>query len=138
MKKTAILAVAAMLLGGVLGCSPQTSDPAAPGEPAERISETLKEEFTRTEFKVTIVLHKDEAAVTKAYKDWMGRDNLRRLNLEGAKYTMLGFAVWTLPPQEPACTINVVRPKGVNDKRTTTWGHELQHCVYGRYHEQGF
>jgi hypothetical protein len=136
MKKTALLVIASLFLGGVLGCTPQTTG--EPGAPSEHIEETLKEEFTRTEFKVNIVLHENESAVKRAYEKWMGRENLRRLNLIDAKYTLYGFAVWTLPPQEPACTINVVRPKGVNDKRTTTWGHELQHCVYGRYHASGF
>lgn len=32
------------------------------------------------------------------------------------------------------CEIFAVKPKQLNDKKVTTLGHELLHCLYGEYH----
>ena len=36
------------------------------------------------------------------------------------------------------CDVYVLRPGGARDyEQQETWGHELMHCVYGLYHEEG-
>lgn len=34
------------------------------------------------------------------------------------------------------CEVHVRRIDGVDDDVTMTWGHELMHCIYGRYHRK--
>lgn len=45
---------------------------------------------------------------------------------------MKGFAVKKLG----VCYIHAVRPEKVDDDGTTTVGHEVLHCLWGRYHPE--
>jgi hypothetical protein len=49
-----------------------------------------------------------------------------------AKNRPVGCAVAS--PEEKRCTVYVPRPLFVDDQNTTVLGHEVLHCVVGRYH----
>lgn len=52
------------------------------------------------------------------------------------KERVRGQAFWYEKPENPnECTIHVLEPNRVDGDITTSWGHELMHCVYGSYHE---
>jgi len=72
----------------------------------------------------------------------------RALNryLESKRYNsgpeVEGLARWAIKPETQTaprrCDVFVVKPKSQRDHATQeTWGHELMHCVYGSYHEDG-
>lgn len=35
---------------------------------------------------------------------------------------------------EYACELYLIKPEYVDDEKTTATGHELEHCIFGRYH----
>ena len=43
-----------------------------------------------------------------------------------------GFAV--MSPNDRVCEVFSVKPSRVDDGNTLTLGHEVLHCLYGRYH----
>lgn len=106
------------------------------GSCGESEKPVFKDEFVRTQFAVTFVLYENETALTKAHAEWLGKDGLKAMGVESGKYTAEGFAVWSKAGEPPACTVHVVKPKHLDDaNRFETWGHEVLHCVYGRYHD---
>lgn len=46
----------------------------------------------------------------------------------------LGKAI--MSPNDNVCEVFSVRPKRIDDQKTMTLGHEVLHCVYGRYHPE--
>lgn len=86
---------------------------------------------------ITVYVYPNEKAVTEAYKDFMG-DELK--NDKYANATRQGWATWSPPGKQgqPECQIHVTKPRSATDgSRAETWGHELIHCVYGRFHKPG-
>ncbi len=52
---------------------------------------------------------------------------------------VVGFSEWVKDDvigRTPFCRIHVVKPMGLSDPDVKTWGHELLHCVYGKYHKE--
>lgn len=47
--------------------------------------------------------------------------------------TLQGFAI--MSPDDTVCEVFVVKSKRIDDEHTKTLGHEVLHCLYGRYHE---
>jgi hypothetical protein len=45
-----------------------------------------------------------------------------------------GFAVLVGRDGELVCRLWVLKPENVDDERTTALGHELLHCLVGKYH----
>lgn len=45
-----------------------------------------------------------------------------------------GFAALVARGGELVCRLWVLKPKNVDDERTTALGHELLHCLVGDYH----
>jgi len=45
-----------------------------------------------------------------------------------------GFAVLVRRGSELVCRLWILKPKNVDDQRTTALGHELLHCLLGNYH----
>ena len=94
----------------------------------------LPEDFDRanTIIEVTVIWHKNQAAVDKAYVEEFGRArNENSIN-------RLGFAVWANPSRRPYwCKIHAVKPTRVkNDEKMDTLGHELLHCTIGTFHPE--
>jgi len=84
-----------------------------------------------------VFVHKNEKEVTEAYKKHLGPE------LKNDKYANAlreGWATWSPASvqENPICDVHVVEPRSVKDKRVIeTWGHELVHCIYGKYHKPG-
>lgn len=61
--------------------------------------------------------------------------------LDGApSYDVDGLAQWRVDAigNVKRCDIYVEKPKGKRDyTEQENWGHELMHCVYGSFHEDG-
>lgn len=45
------------------------------------------------------------------------------------------FILWKTEVDSYVCELHVLDIVRVDDDRTTSWGHELAHCVYGNYHK---
>ena len=46
----------------------------------------------------------------------------------------VGWSAWSVSSPYQ-CVMHVKKSQYVDDAETVTWGHELQHCVYGEYHK---
>ena len=97
-------------------------------------SSGLPEDFDRSgeEQRITVIWHKNQQSVDKAYVEEFGRArNERAIN-------RLGFAVWANPGKRPYwCKIHAVKPTRVtNDEKMDTLGHELLHCIIGTFHSE--
>ena len=93
----------------------------------------LTKEFDRTNkyIKIIVITHENEEDLTASFQKHLGKEldeDYRKRN---------GFATWSRVGKEPlTCNIHVVVPKSENDNgRMATWGHELLHCVHGRFHK---
>jgi len=101
-------------------------------EPSE--TKGLPEDFDRSgeAIEITVIWHKSQQAVDKAYVEEFGRErNERGIN-------RLGFAVWANPSREPKwCRIHAMKPTRVkNDDKMDTLGHEMLHCMIGTFHPE--
>lgn len=51
-----------------------------------------------------------------------------------------GLALWVEDeygnPASDECLIYVLEPMHIDDERTTTLGHEMNHCLYGSFHKE--
>lgn len=92
------------------------------------------EDFDRSEqaFTIRVYTYKNTREVTQAYKDF--RES-KGLSFDGTE--RMGWAAWSVGEEINVCHIHVVKIDTVRDKQMEVWGHELAHCVYGSYHEQG-
>jgi hypothetical protein len=89
----------------------------------------LREEFDRSgeELHITVIFHPSQQAVDSAYREQFGRSNIDRL----------GFAVFANPGNRPYwCTIHAQKPTRDGDEKMATLGHELTHCLVGRFHDE--
>lgn len=94
----------------------------------------LPEDFDRSgeAVEITVIWHKNQEAVDKAYVEEFGRArNERSIN-------RLGFAVWANPSNKPYwCRIHAVKPTSAkNSDKMDTLGHELLHCMIGTFHPE--
>ena len=95
-----------------------------------------KEEQILTEFnnpKVTVdyKFYNNEREVTRAYRKWMGTELHRDPFGDDARE---GFAHWDINAK--TCTVHTLKIRHVEDEeRLAILGHEVLHCVYGRYHK---
>lgn len=48
------------------------------------------------------------------------------------RQNLQGFAIWS--PNDNVCAIYTLKPRRIDDDRTTTLGHEMLHCLIGTYH----
>lgn len=116
--KTKLLALAfAVILtsSSLVGCEQQGK-----GEP-------IHPEFDRSEqiIRMKVVFHDSLSGVRKAKEVATGKP---------AEEGLLGFAGWN--NQNTYCEVHAVRPNNSLDDRVLTIGHEVLHCVYGRYHKE--
>lgn len=113
--------ILAVLLIAITSCSKQDSGTGVTGT----------QDYAGKQFPITVHVYDTEREMQQAIKD---------LNPpEG--YYVEGFSLWTLRKdtmEMTKCDLHVVKPKSVRDhSQMTTWGHELVHCVYGTYHQNG-
>lgn len=92
----------------------------------------ISPEFDRSNvtIEIKIVTHENSRQVTNAYKKYLTG---RGIEFDGQERK--GWAGWSLNAPY-YCQIHVIKSKRIDDDNTMTWGHELQHCVYGRYHTE--
>lgn len=87
-------------------------------------------EFNKENLPMTTVVvpHKNRRAVNEAYNDWVGSDYADPLDVN-----RLAWATWT----DDTCTIhvNVQRKEANPNEYLETLGHEMAHCLYGRFHD---
>lgn len=109
------------------GLSPALAGPTISPTPA--VSPTL--DLTEVTLRVVWSKADEIASMRERYEGLMSvRDRLRRVQ----QYT--GFAVLTQDAEgRYTCTLYVERPRRVDDQRTRVLGHELLHCLAGRYHD---
>lgn len=90
----------------------------------------------------TVHLYDTKDQVKKKYRE------IYKIDYTNQPVDLLGFAVWNewrdskgnpveQEGKEFRCDIYAVRPKRVDDAATTTLGHELAHCLYGKFHKDG-
>lgn len=91
---------------------------------AERVSATLD----LTNVTVEVYWMQSEEAIADVRASYEGDFMLDRA---------AGFSVLkrNLETGELTCAIYVLKPRMVNDRRTTALGHELLHCLAGAYHD---
>ena len=92
----------------------------------------LDKEFDRTKKsnEIIVYIYPNKESVTDSYEEWTGtNDGLLRD----------GWATWNpVGSDKYFCEIHVTEPRSVKDTNAMeTWGHELAHCMYGRYHAKG-
>lgn len=94
-------------------------------EPAPPPDEPIVKErdFTGRVIPLKIIIHPSDEEMHKAFNSFYGFPD--------------SSPVWGwYGIHEGVCEIHVLELKSVNnDPRMWTWGHELAHCVYGRYHK---
>jgi len=91
---------------------------------------SLNKDFDRSgrPQKITVYVYDNRKAMRQAKKDFDGQDASQ----------VEGWAKWS-NKESSGCEIHVVKIRSKNDKRQMeTWGHELTHCMYGSFHEEGF
>lgn len=122
MKKILLSLFVAVVLALSAGCD-QSATPTPRGEP-------LVKEHDRTNLPilVTVKVYPNHAEVTKA--------KIAHERERGVRHTgrVMGWAAWNATGTNQ-CHVHVVEPKTYNDSELETWGHELAHCVYGRWHK---
>ena len=93
--------------------------------------EDLVKEFEQHKVTTTYKFYDNSKEVTKAYREWMGKD-LHTDPFGNAKRD--GFATWD--QYNKTCVVHTMRVRHVEDKeRLELLGHEVLHCMYGRYHK---
>ena len=75
---------------------------------------------------IEVVVHKDLFEVNNALDDFAKED----------RPLVYGWSTWNIEGRPYVCQIHTTKPRWVDDQVTTTMGHELAHCVYGRYHKE--
>lgn len=79
---------------------------------------------------ITIYVYKNEREVTKAYKEFLGNEIKNDPNKDAIRQ---GWSTWL---SDDSCEIHVVKHKSQSDKNNfETYGHELTHCLYGKFHK---
>jgi len=86
-------------------------------------STSITPEFDRSNnpMKITVYTYKNRDQLNKAHP---GKKELNRR----------GWALW-YEKDSSECEIHILQGKGLDDDITLSWGHELQHCIYGRFHQ---
>lgn len=102
-------------------------------------SKPMMQDFDRANAPITITVHiyENKRQVTAAYVAFLG-DEIEKDKFKDAMRD--GWATWSPAGANgvPMCQIHVTKPNDVSDRtELKTWGHELAHCVYGRYHKPG-
>ncbi len=95
--------------------------------------ELVDKEFDRSgeELVITVHTYDNYDEVTEAFRNHLGDDIDKVSNPDHQRE---GWATWS--PDDNKCDIHVVVPKyAYRSRELETWGHELAHCVYGRFHE---
>lgn len=91
--------------------------------------------------KTTVHFYNNVEEVRKKYRELNNLDKDQEVLTEG-------FAIWpewkdqsgnsVIPEgKELRCDIYTVRPSKIDDEAVLTLGHEMLHCVYGKYHSEG-
>lgn len=97
-----------------------TSDKPAP-LPDEPI--VKQRDFTGIVIPIKVIIHPSNEALNKVHHSFYGYKDVPLV------WGWYGI-------RNGICEIHVTELKSVNnDPRMWTWGHELAHCVYGRYHK---
>lgn len=112
--------IATLVLGS---CSPESN---------------IKPTIDRTEkpIVVTVTFYDDRNEINRIYREILGLPDSAQTPHQW------GFAVWKerldglelLGPL--TCNIHSTRPKMIDDEAIKTLGHELLHCLYGKYHPE--
>ena len=69
---------------------------------------------------------------SEAHRKWVRYGHIGQIEAALGK-SVLGSAYVDL--DKKTCTIHSLNPRGLNDERTCTLGHEVKHCFDGQYHE---
>jgi hypothetical protein len=87
----------------------------------------IQPEWDRTgkELRITINTYQSLSAMQQVVGDRVGSEQPQGLQ---------GFAI--MSPDDNVCEVFIVQPDRIDDKHTLTLGHEVLHCLYGRYHRE--
>lgn len=93
--------------------------------------EPINTEFNNSKVTIDYKFYNNEREVTRAYREWMGKEIT---NDPFGDAEREGFAHWD--SYAKTCTVHTLKIRHVEDeKRLAILGHEVLHCVYGRYHK---
>jgi hypothetical protein len=99
-------------------------------------STPINKEFDKTNnpVEVTVIVYPNEKRVSLAYaareieNGALESDPMLRL-------TRYGWSEWDRPGgKKESCRIHVVELNRGDDQRMMTLGHEMAHCIYGKWH----
>ena len=86
----------------------------------------IKEEHTRNNIDITMHVFDTQKELEAAIEPYTTHNQRR--------YNILGFSRWWMPDGKGKCEVYVT--KAQKEKDFETWGHELAHCMYGRWHKE--
>ncbi len=96
----------------------------------DNIGGGLPEDFDRSgqELRITVIFYPTQKAISDVYREKFGRNKTDRS----------GFSTWTGPngKQPYRCTIHAQKPIKNGDDKMKTIGHEMFHCLVGRFHPE--
>lgn len=106
--------------------------------PESNIQPTI--DRTDKEILIRVTFHPDKDSMEDAYRA------VHNLPKDATVPDQLGFANWNewidlagnqvvRQDQQFSCEIHTFKPIYQDDDRVLTMGHELLHCVYGKYHD---
>jgi len=87
----------------------------------------ISKEWDRTheELQVTVKLYDNNSQLINTLTERLGSP---------VNENTLGKAI--MSPNDNICEVYALKPRRIDDQRTMTIGHELLHCLYGRYHPE--
>jgi hypothetical protein len=97
-----------------------------------RADEPVKPTWDKTSFTLRVIFLSPRATALKCarFGAWGGNE---RGALEALKSGPVGCA--RILHDENVCEVYVSRPETVNDAKTGVLGHEVLHCITGKYHD---
>lgn len=85
--------------------------------------------------KVTVYTYKTYGAMNREYQNRLVEKGESVVSLSRS---MQGWSEWTVNVNPPECEVHVLEPVSAGDRENMkVWGHELMHCVYGKFHKEG-
>lgn len=95
-------------------------------------TQILDKDFDQSNQPITVIVitYPGEKELAESYWKFLGKE------LKDDK-VIKGYSIWSRQGDTNlTCEIHVINPSNADDDdRMETWGHELVHCVYGRFHK---
>ena len=92
-------------------------------------------DFVNGEFKTKVIVHPNMRSINRAYVEHNIKIGVKNAGkVEGYAF-LVGIKDSEGNVVGDTCEVHVLEVKKQNDFET--WGHELAHCIYGAWHDEG-